>query len=266
MLPNSISVISITLGPNKLKTMKSLEKAAQGLRSARRVAVLTGAGVSAESGVPTFRASDGLWEGHRIEDVATPEGFHRDPELVWRFYNARRDNLSRVQPNPGHYALAALQDRFEKFTLATQNVDGLHLAAGNRDVLELHGNVRRTRCLGCKQIEDRGLEVLSDKPCCPHCGHFLRPDIVWFGEMLPVGVLEAASAAAESCDALLVVGTSAVVYPAAGMIPLAKDNHAMVIEVNLTPTEASLWVDVGLYGPSGEVLPKLVSAITQYRQ
>lgn len=226
------------------------------LRHARKVAVLTGAGVSAESGVPTFRASDGLWEGHHIEDVATPHGFQRDPKLVWSFYNARRENLRHVSPNPGHYALVALQKKYPSFTLATQNVDGLHTAAGSLDVLELHGNIRRTRCTVCGDLRDRGLEPLGELPIC-ECSGLLRPDIVWFYEMLSPLILDRAMRAAETCDVLLVVGTSAVVYPAAGMIPTARSHGAKVIEVNLSPTDASVAVDVGLYAPSGIVLPQI---------
>ena len=245
--------------------MSELEQAAAALRRAKSVAVLTGAGVSVESGVPTFRASDGLWEGHRIEDVATPTGFERDPALVWKFYNARRANVAIVQPNPGHFALANLEERVgEHFTLVTQNVDGLHLQAGSRNVLEIHGSLRETRCLGCAKVENRGLEVLGDQPLCPHCGDRLRPNIVWFHETLPVDVWEQAQYAAGLCDVLLVVGTSAVVYPAASLIPIAKTTRykgATVIECNLTPTAASAEADIGLYGPSGETLPALLRSL-----
>jgi NAD-dependent deacetylase len=238
----------------------ALDRAADVLRRAERVAVLTGAGVSAESGVPTFRASDGLWEGHRIEDVATPFGFKKDPRLVWQFYNARRANVKTVRPNPGHFALAAMEGCWgDGFTLATQNVDGLHRAAGSRRVLEVHGSLYRTRCTGCGAIRDRGLDTLDELPKCDPCGGLLRPDIVWFHEPLPEDVWRQAHAAAEACDVFLVVGTSAVVYPAAGLIQIAKRGRsgAAVIEVNLTPTEASVLADIGLYGPSGETLPRL---------
>lgn len=248
-------------------TDTELTQAADWLRAADRVCVLTGAGVSAESGVPTFRASDGLWEGHRIEDVASPEGFERDPRLVWQFYNLRRANVKTVKPNPGHHALVRLEERWgDGFTLVTQNVDGLHHVAGSRRVLEIHGSLRRTRCLSCDAIADRGLEPLGDAPECPDCGGQLRPDIVWFGEGLPTDLWEAAVVAAFECDVMLVVGTSAVVHPAASLIPIAKRGKgAKVIEVNLTKTEASWLADVGLYGPSGEVLPKLVERLGQPR-
>ncbi|HEX4611921.1 MAG TPA: NAD-dependent deacylase [Urbifossiella sp.] len=248
-----------------------LTRAVDALRAAARVCVLTGAGVSAESGVPTFRASDGLLEGHRIEDVASPFGFERDPRLVWNFYNARRANVRTVTPNPGHHALTKLEARWgDRFTLVTQNVDGLHRAAGTKNVLEIHGSLHRTRCTGCEEVLDRGLDPLPDLPHCA-CGAMQRPDIVWFHENLPEDVWAASVEAAAKCNVFLVVGTSAVVHPAASLIPLAKRpsgwDHikapATVIEVNLTPTEASRYADIGLYGPSGQILPKLVDLLDQ---
>jgi NAD-dependent deacetylase len=251
---------------NEDELERALADAANWLRLAERVCVLTGAGVSAESGVPTFRASDGLWEGHRIEDVASPEGWHRNPALVWQFYNARRANVGQVKPNPGHFALVELEKRWgDRFCLVTQNVDGLHLTAGSRNVLEIHGSLRHTRCLGCGVVTNRGLEVLSDAPECPQCHGKLRPHIVWFGEGLDDDVWSAAMNAAHECDVLLVVGTSAVVHPAASLIPIAKRHKAIpakVIEVNLTRTEASAFADAGLYGPSGVMLPKLVERLS----
>jgi NAD-dependent deacetylase len=239
---------------------KSLEKAAAWICGADHVAVLTGAGVSAESGVPTFRGAGGLWEGHRVEDVATPDAFQRDPALVWRFYNARRTALRAVRPNPGHFALATLEERFgtERFAVITQNIDGLHRAAGSRHVLELHGNLARVKCTGCALREDRGAEPLPELPRCADCGALLRPDIVWFHEMLPEDVWEQALMAAAECQCFLVVGTSAVVYPAAGLIELARRQGARILEVNLERTAASLNADLGLYGPSGQLLPRLV--------
>ncbi len=241
---------------------QALEAAAGALRSARRVAVLSGAGISAESGVPTFRDSDGLWEGHRIEDVATPFGFERDPGLVWKFYNARRANAKQVRPNPGHYALAAMERKWgDAFCVITQNVDGLHRAAGNQRVYEIHGSLRRTRCTYCAEIVDRGVEPLAEMPKCESCGGLLRPDIVWFHEMLPPEIWERSAEAASDCDVLLVVGTSAVVYPAASIIPIARNSNAKVIEFNLKETEASSQVDIGLYGPAGVMLPRLCTLL-----
>jgi NAD-dependent deacetylase len=242
---------------------EALDRAAERLRRAQRVAVLTGAGVSAESGIATFRGAGGLWEGHSITDVASPEGFRRDPALVWRFYNARRTNLRSVQPNPGHQALAALEQRWgsDRFTLITQNVDGLHRVAGSRHILELHGNIARVRCTGCGTVEDRGTEDLPDLPRCADCGELLRPDIVWFYEMLPEDIWLQATEATAACECFLVVGTSAVVYPAAGLIDMARAAGAGVIEVNLEPTGASRGATLSLFGPSGVILPHLVARL-----
>lgn len=195
----------------------AIEEARSALRKAQRVAVLTGAGISAESGVPTFRASDGLWEGHRIEDVATPDGFRRDPKLVWKFYNARRANVRTVKPNPGHEALAKMEQHWGKnFTIITQNVDGLHYVAGNQQVLEVHGSLYRTRCTRCAKIENRQLDPLDELPHCPDCGQLLRPDIVWFHESLPESIWEDAMYAAATCDVFLSIGTSMWFIPLPG--------------------------------------------------
>jgi NAD-dependent deacetylase len=240
-----------------------IDQIADAIRNARSICVLTGAGVSAESGVPTFRASDGLWEGHAIQDVATPEGWRQNPQLVWDFYHARRAKAGSVQPNPGHVALASMERRFgDRFTLVTQNVDGLHQRAGSRNVVELHGSLYRTRCTKCGETRDRGLDALPAIPMC-ECGGVLRPDIVWFGEMLPPAAYAKADAAARTCDIFLIVGTSAVVYPAAGLAVLARKKNppARVYEFNLTVTEATPFTSGGLYGPSGEVLPTVVAAL-----
>jgi NAD-dependent deacetylase len=243
---------------------EALARAADYLRPARRVAVLTGAGISAESGLATFRGAGGLWEGHRVEEVATPSAFRRDPILVWRFYNARRAGVRTARPNPGHLALARLEERLgDAFTLITQNVDGLHREAGSRNVLEVHGSLRRVRCTGCGTVEDRATEPLDDLPHCPSCDSLLRPDVVWFEEALPEDVWRRAASAAGACECFLVVGTSAVVYPAAGLVLLARDRGAKVIEVNLERTPATGHADVSLFGPSGEVLPALLDKLAQ---
>lgn len=234
-------------------------RAAELLRKATRVAVLTGAGVSAESGVPTFRDAGGLWEGHRVEDVATPQAFRLNPTLVWRFYNLRRNALSKVEPNDGHRALAALERRWGTgFTLATQNIDALHQKAGSVNVLELHGRLTRVRCTQCPYIADRPGEELPELPACPECGALLRVDVVWFGESLPRAIMHAAEQAAAHCDCFLVVGTSAVVFPAAGLIYQAREAGAAVIEFNKEATAASEVADVCLHGPSGKLLPEVV--------
>lgn len=243
----------------------AIEKAAGLLSKSTRVAVLTGAGFSAESGVATFRGGGGLWEGHRLEDVATPEGFQRNPKVVWQFYNDRRKGLQQVQPNPGHFALAQLEQHFgrENFTVITQNVDGLHRQAGSTNILEVHGSIQRIRCSSCDYMEDRGTEFMGEMPKCENCGHLLRPDVVWFGEMLPQDVWIKAERATKECDCFLVVGTSAVVFPAAGLIYLARDHDAAVIEINIVRTDASPLVEVGLYGPSGQILPRIVTKLKE---
>lgn len=240
----------------------TLHLAADLLRRARRVTVLTGAGVSAESGLATFRGGGGLWEGQPVEAVATPQAFERDPVRVWRFYNARRAALRTARPNPGHHALAAMEDRWgsERFTLITQNVDGLHRVAGSRSVLEVHGALSRVRCTGCGKAQDRGTEELPELPHCD-CGALLRPDVVWFGEMLPEDIWRQAAQAAASCNCFLVVGTSAIVYPAAGLADYARGAPAEVIEVNLERTAAARGGAIGLYGPSGIILPRLLQRL-----
>lgn len=236
------------------------------LSVARRVVALTGAGVSAESGVPTFRGMGGLWEGHPIEDVATPRGFARNPTLVWRFYNARRAGLRDIQPNPGHFALADLERRFgEGFSIVTQNVDGLHAVAGNTRIVELHGNLRRVKCSRCDFKAERGLEELPDDPPCPVCQELLRPDIVWFGEMLDPENWSQAAMRVATCDVLLVVGTSQAVYPAASLVPAARQVGATVIEVNPEPSGALTSDMILLQGPSGAVLPRLVERLGEVR-
>jgi NAD-dependent deacetylase len=240
-----------------------LDRAAGLLRRAERAAVLTGAGVSAESGVATFRGAGGLWEGHAVSEVATPEAFARDPALVWRFYNQRRAGLRSVRPNAGHVALAEMEQRWgsERFTLCTQNIDGLHQAGGSRRVLELHGRLSRVRCTACAYLADRPGEELPELPRCPECDELLRPDIVWFNEELPARVWVEAEQESKRCDCFLVVGTSAVVFPAAGLILKAEARGAAVIEVNLEATGATSVASVSLFGPSGQVLPELVKRL-----
>jgi NAD-dependent deacetylase len=232
------------------------------LKSARHVAVLTGAGVSAESGVPTFRdAQTGLWAKFRPEDLATPEAFRRNPKMVWEWYQYRFNAVAAVEPNPGHHALAMMQDLFPEFTLITQNVDGLHERAGSRKVIELHGNILKHKCLDC------GIPLLLDEappgspPSCPCDKSYYRPDVVWFGENLPLEALDAAQAAAKTCDVFLCVGTSTVVYPAAELPFSAQRRGAVVVEINPDETPLTGQADYVLRGPSGKVLPTLVDAL-----
>ena len=189
--------------------------------------------------------------------------FRRDPSLVWRFYNARRAGLANAKPNGGHHALVQLEKHFqgEQFTLITQNVDGLHRAAGSSRVVELHGSLARVRCTACGRIVDRGHDPLPDLPRCEHCGDMLRPDIVWFHETLPEDVWLEADAAVKACECLLVVGTSGLVYPAAGLVELARRVSASIIEINKEQTAASDLADISLLGSSGQVLPQLVQAL-----
>ncbi len=228
-----------------------------------RVLVLTGAGVSAESGIPTFRDSNGLWENHRVEDVASPEGFERDPSLVWRFYSLRREAAEKCSPNPGHHALAALERRLgDRFLLATQNIDGLHRAAGNERVVEMHGNLYTSRCRDCRRapFEDRALHP-DALPVCDRCGGTLRPHIVWFGERLDPADLgrieDFVNEARKHRMIFIAAGTSGVVYPAAGLVEVSKRAGAETVLVNLEAPANVRAFDRVIEGRSGEVLPAL---------
>jgi len=233
------------------------------LRNSSRTVVLTGSGISVESGVPTFReAQTGLWERFDPQELATPEAFERDPKLVWDWYAWRRKLVARAAPNPGHLALAALQDTSQNFTLVTQNVDGLHQRAGSRDVIELHGNILRTRC-SVEGVEVDEYEESESPPVCPSCGAPLRPDVVWFGEMLPPGALDAASEAARGASLFLSVGTSSLVYPAAALPYEAFESGATLVEINPKDTPLTPHVDCALRGPAGDVLPRLIRQLRE---
>lgn len=235
----------------------SVRNARAALRKARAIAVLTGAGVSAESGIPTFRSNGGYWRNFRFEDLATPEGFARDPKLVWEFYEARRRDMALAQPNAGHRALAELEQRVKTFTLITQNIDGLHTLAGSKNVIRLHGDIWTIRCTRCDYTRtDR--DPIPDLPPYCKCGALLRPAVVWFGEQLPEGSIEASAKAVLAADIFIVAGTSAQVYPAAGLIPLAVRNGAQVIEINPEATDFSEDVSWSLRAPSAEILPALL--------
>jgi NAD-dependent deacetylase len=236
-----------------------LEALRKKLKQARSIAVLTGAGVSAESGIPTFRGPGGLWKQFRAEDLATPGAFARDPKLVWEWYDWRRGLIAAAQPNQGHIALAELESRTPNFTLITQNVDDLHERAGSRNVLHVHGSIWKVRCLDCRY---EALDMRSPLPTLPprcECGGLLRPGVVWFGESLPPDVWERAEQAARKADVFLVAGTSAAVYPAAGLIQYAQASGASVIEVNIQPGGVSRSPGAFLEGPSGELLPQLIA-------
>ena len=230
------------------------------LVSARRVAVLTGAGISAESGIPTFRdALTGLWAHYDPQELATPEGFARNPKLVWEWYAERRARIAGAAPNPGHFALAALEKHFERFTLVTQNIDSLHQRAGSREVVELHGNIARVKCSAEEIVVGEYAETESPPRC--RCGALLRPDVVWFGEMLPAGAMARAEEAAEHCEVFLSIGTSAQVYPAAELPLRALSAGATVVEINPERTALSRHAHFVLPGAAGKVLPALLEKL-----
>jgi NAD-dependent deacetylase len=237
------------------------------LQRARFVAALIGAGVSAESGLATFRdAQTGLWARFDPRELATPSAFARNPKLVWDWYAWRRERVATVEPNAGHRALAELEKRVPEFLLITQNVDGLHQRAGSHRVVELHGNITRVKCSREGTIAERWEKNEGEVPRCAHCGAFLRPDVVWFEELLPADALAAAEHAARRCDLLLVAGTSAEVYPAAGLPMLAQERGATVVEINPNPTALTPRVDYMLRGSSGTMLPALVDALSDPRR
>jgi NAD-dependent deacetylase len=234
------------------------EELSQRFARASNVLVLTGAGVSAESGVPTFRGGGNttVWKGLPFEIISSAGMLERDLPAVWEWFNYRRGLLAKLKPNPAHEAIARWQTLFSDFTLVTQNIDGLHQAAGSRNVIELHGNIWRARCLDCGARHNLGeLKFDNGVPVCFDCGSSLRPDVVLFGEMLPEGAFEAAALRAQTCELCFVAGTSAVVYPAASIPEIAQAAGAYVVEVNPEATPLSSLCDEVLTGKAGEVLP-----------
>ncbi len=239
-------------------TPPEIQRVRDWLATAARVTVLTGAGISAESGVPTFRGKDGLWQGFRATELATPEAFAHDPKLVWKFYNWRRELLAPLKPNPAHEALVRLEGRVSQFTLLTQNIDDLHRKAGSRNIVELHGNIWLVRCIRCLRVTRTEEVPLPELPTCRECGDLLRPHVVWFGEALDPGDLERAVDASRSCQVMLVIGTSAVVQPAASLALVARERGARVVEVNLEATPYTHLLDAALHGKAGTLVPQLV--------
>ncbi len=222
--------------------------------------MLTGSGVSAESGVPTFRGKDGIWKKFRAEELATVDAFMSNPELVLAWYQYRRDIIDNIEPNPGHFALAKMEQLFKEFTLVTQNVDGLHQKAGSKNVLELHGNIMNNKCMKCNKKATRvDFREGNEIPRC-ECGGMQRPDVVWFGEMLPAGVFEEANRKALESQVFFSIGTSSIVYPAAALPLTAKQRGAYLVEINIEETELSQYADEVEIGPSGRVLPQLLEA------
>lgn len=229
------------------------------IASAHSIAVLTGAGISAESGIPTFRDAGGLWKNFRAEDLATPQAFSRDPKFVWEWYDWRRSLIAKAEPNAGHRALAELEKRTHAFTLITQNVDGLHDRAGSSRLLKVHGDIWTLRCTGCGRERHDPQPSLPNLPPKCSCGAIERPGVVWFGENLPPDIWSQAEQAASAASLFLVVGTSALVYPAAGLVHLAQASGAKVVEVNPAETPVSGMVDFSWRAPAAEALPQLVS-------
>lgn len=232
------------------------------LKNSERVAVLTGAGVSQESGLRTFRdAQTGLWSQYKPTDLASPQAYERDPKLVWDWYAMRREKVRDVEPNPGHYALVDMAHHISDFSLITQNVDGLHRKAGSQRVIELHGNIQHVKCSACGEQAQDWDEAEEKVPSCDACGGMLRPDVVWFGESLPLGALESAAQAARGCQVFFSVGTSGTVQPAASLAYAARNRGAIVVEINADPTPLTSKVNFSLHGKSGEILPQLVRAV-----
>ncbi len=237
---------------------QDIARFAEILTPAKTVSVLTGAGISAESGVPTFRGKDGLWKQYRAETLATPEAFSRDPKLVWEWYNWRRGIISGVEPNDGHRVLARWQDLLPSLAIITQNIDGLHQKAGSRDVVELHGNIWKLRCTDENTIHENRLFPLQEiPPLCPECGALLRPHVVWFGESLDSQIISQAFQTSTVSEVMLVIGTSAIVHPAASLPLAAKDAGAKVIEINPDPTPLTHLADISFRGKAGDILPAL---------
>jgi len=247
--------------PQRPDAIDPLDALAFLLTKSQRIVALTGAGVSAESGVPTFRdAQSGLWAKYNPKQLATPDAYRRDPVLVTRWYDWRRETLATCRPNPGHAALASLQratrSRAATFTLITQNIDRLHHEAGSQDVIELHGSIWTWRCDDCgAEAEERTVPFESHPPTCDECGGPRRPGVVWFGESLPEAAIEAAVSAASGCDLFLSIGTSSTVSPASSLIELARQSRAHTVEINPAPTPETDLVDLVIAAPSGEALP-----------
>jgi NAD-dependent deacetylase len=237
------------------------------LKSTHSICVLTGAGISAESGVGTFRGPDGLWAKFKPEELANFDAFLRNPVLIWEWYTYRKTVIHQAKPNPAHYALVTMEKHVRDFTLVTQNVDNLHMRAGTKKLLEVHGNIERSYCVDCGTFsEEIVLAKKGEAPTCGACGGFLRPDVVWFGEILPQLVLQEAFQAAERCEVFLCVGTSGLVYPAAGLPLVAREHGAYVVEINTEGTDLSHRCSEVLLEKAGEILPILADIIVQSRQ
>ena len=239
-----------------------IEQIAEIAKNCRSCVVLTGAGISAESGVPTFRGKEGLWGKFRPEELATMDAFMANPNIVWEWYQWRRELMGKVEPNPGHFAISELEKLFDNFTLITQNVDGLHRIAKTNNILELHGNIYRNKCSSCNRLVDEDIKIDPDNiPGCSYCGGKIRPDVVWFGEMLDSEIINKAFELSEKADIFFSVGTSAVVHPAASLPVAAKQRGASLVEVNLEETVLTQIADFFIKSQSGQFLPQLADLI-----
>lgn len=238
-----------------------INKAYELINEASLITVLTGAGISSESGVPTFRGDGGLWNNYRPEELATPKAFFENPEIVWEWYDWRRSVMKKAEPNHGHYALSELERQKEKFTLITQNVDGLHQLAGSENIIEMHGNLWEIRCTKCGNLE-KNYQVPLPKlpPECSKCREIMRPNIVWFGEIIPMQKIDRCILAIEESDLFMIIGTSGLVEPAASFGFVAKEHNKPVVEINLEPTPGTGLYDISIKAKSGEVLPLLIES------
>jgi len=237
------------------------------LNKTSRVAVLTGAGISAESGIPTFRGEDGLWKNYRAEQLATPQAFAQNPELVWEWYDWRRGIIGAKDINDGHRVLSKWEGIFPTFNVITQNIDGFHAKAGSTNIVELHGNIWKLRCTEEGTIrENHETPLTENPPRCPDCGAMQRPHVVWFGESLDPAVIQQAFALSSSCEVMFVVGTSAVVQPAASLPIAAADAGAKIVEINPNPTPLTVYTDFSFRGNSGEILPLIDNELSHALQ
>ncbi len=228
--------------------------------AAKSIVFFTGAGISAESGIPVFRGKDGIWNKLRPEELANFNAFLKNPDLVWEWYNHRKQIIKESKPNPAHLAISEIQNYVPGVTVVTQNIDNLHRRAGSKIIYELHGNIERNYCIKCRTFYNDEIKFDGKTPTC-NCGGLIRPDVVWFGEYLPEDQFSASEKAARNCDVFFIVGTSAVVYPAASLIYSAKENGAYIIEMNIEQTKASHLADESYFGKAGEILPLFVERI-----
>lgn len=235
--------------------MKVDDELIQKLKISEKIVFFTGAGISAESGIPTFRGKDGIWNKLKPEELANFDAFMRNPDMVWEWYNHRKKIIHQTQPNNAHKTIAEMQDYFD-VTVVTQNIDNLHRRAGSKKIFELHGNIERNYCINCKTFYNEELDFSKGVPKC-ECGGLIRPDVVWFGEMLPEDQFKGGEEASIKSDVFFIVGTSAVVYPAAGLVSIAEENGATLVEVNIEETPVSYRADYSYFGKAGEVLPQI---------